>query len=771
MKKEVLQGFWLLLLFLIMGIGSAQEFRMLSDSNKLELRRQSFVLVNLNEVSLDNLQFIFDKKTPIAVTLSNRNEVNQAFVKKYLRYNKQLVIVGENELDSLNTAEIGTIQIKTKDIETIDLASVQITDSTFIRFKGIQELGRINYNNKEIVADSLIFNIWKYSGKLPNFIAAKSGSLKEAVKHVAMFNSKNQLFGVVKSEKGLLSEVTFKNIKNVKVNGYFSFSLSREGGEPILSPQKAGYYFSPDILYVTRENQNNMKEFMGYSLDADFGLSDHFVFGKSIKNTIRKNDTEIIVNNVLFEDDIDRGSVGLFKDRAYFDAGIESRTALKSNFTITAWVKPITQDENNSIMGKGEGFVLKIHEGFLTFTIAGIKDYVSNASPIPLNVWTHIALVHSKANNDLRFFVNGKETDRVELIADYVTSDYNLLIGSNLWEEFFVGYLDGIKIWERELNSQEINLQYTTIPKEESKLKMFVVFGTLVFLFLLGIVLARKIKKKSRNNRKGDFPIITVPSKGSSVSSAYKEQIFCFGTLCVLNEEGIDIAKKLSPLLKKLFTIVFLYSYGDKKGISTKKLTELLWPGMTVKSAKNTRGTNIQNLRMLLNDTSEINLVFEDKMWFLKLSNNCYCDYYTALNYLSYFKNNNYPLESLEEELPKLLTILKKGRFLMSTNDSWLDSHIEKFSNLVIEQCSEYSKKLIVEKHGELLFECAEVMYIYDDLNERALQLKLIVLIHQGKLSLAHIVYDNFAKLYLKLYKEDYPVSFEDMISEHQASL
>ena len=54
---------------------------------------------------------------------------------------------------------------------------------------------------------------------------------------------------------------------------------------------------------------------------------------------------------------------------------------------------------------------------------------------------------------------------------------------------------------------------------------------------------------------------------------------------------------------------------------------------------------------------------------------------------------------------------------------------------------------------------------------KRALQLKLIVLIQQGKLSLAHTVHDNFAKLYLKLYKEDYPVSFEDMISEHQASL
>ena len=141
MKKEVLQGFWLLLLSLIMGIGSAQEFRMLSDSNKLELRRQSFVLVNLDDVSLENLQFVLDEKIPIAVTLSNRNEVNQAFIKKYLSYNKPLVIVGNWMANSLVGKEIKTIQIGTKDIETIDLASAQITDSTFVRFSGVQEFG------------------------------------------------------------------------------------------------------------------------------------------------------------------------------------------------------------------------------------------------------------------------------------------------------------------------------------------------------------------------------------------------------------------------------------------------------------------------------------------------------------------------------------------------------------------------------------------------------------------------------------------------------
>ena len=59
-----------------------------------------------------------------------------------------------------------------------------------------------------------------------------------------------------------------------------------------------------------------------------------------------------------------------------------------------------------------------------------------------------------------------------------------------------------------------------------------------------------------------------------------------------------------------------------------------------------------------------------------------------------------------------------------------------------------------MDKHSSLLYDLASVMYIYDDLNENALQIKLQILIRQGKLSLAHTVYDNFAKLYEKIYGE-----------------
>ena len=108
------------------------------------------------------------------------------------------------------------------------------------------------------------------------------------------------------------------------------------------------------------------------------------------------NSEEIISNNVVIEQDSAMGSVGFFEKRAYVDAGLKSKSALQADFTITAWVKPTELGRANSILGKGESFIVKIHDGLLTFTMADIKDYTSTSSLVPSNQWTHIALVYSK---------------------------------------------------------------------------------------------------------------------------------------------------------------------------------------------------------------------------------------------------------------------------------------------------------------------------------------------------------------------------------------
>ncbi|MCM4151754.1 hypothetical protein DHD05_09140 [Arenibacter sp. N53] len=750
-----------------MKVGIAQQYHLLTEEEKWKIRLQSHVLIDIDQITTENLPALLNGNTPIALYISDYQENHQLLIESLIEERDSLIVVGDKVFDDDVFSDAWLPQIPLQKVETIQLDTLNNSEGSLI-VAAAKELLALKILNQESINDSIFIAYWNQLGKMPNFIQIDHELFHIADSLALMLNKKNKVFGAVRSKEGLLYGVSFKNHKNLVVDGYFSLPIDIKENLPVFIPHKAGYYFSPDIIYTTPENRNNLKEFIGFPLDFEYGLTDHFAFGTTIKNSIRKNNKELIINAVRIQVDEVHGKVGYFSKGAYVDAGLDSRTALKGSFAISAWVKPTVLSNNNSILGKGDNFVLKLHEGLLTFTMADIKDYISEASPVPINEWTHVALVHSKLNNELLFFVNGVQTDKIQLIEDYDTSDYNILIGSNLWQEFFVGFLTNIKIWERELNAFEIAKEYHRIemnsPTELSLYGIIGIVAAAVFLMVMTIWLWRRRAAKTR------VTSIRKENRKVGVNSDFKrsdeasEKILCFGPLRIITSEGKDIAKKLSPKLKQLFVIVLLHSLGDKDGINTKKLTEALWPGVGLKNAKNTRGTNIQNLRAILSLTKEMNLTFRDKNWYLEIGEDCFCDYQEVLNYLNDLGRNDMSVAHLEEHLPKLFTILKEDRFFVNMSDSWLDPIVEKMSNRIIEFCYEISKRLDMDKHSSLLYDLASVMYIYDDLNENALQIKLQILIGQGKLSLAHTVYDNFSRLYEKIYGEMYTVKFEDMV-------
>ncbi|WP_430968106.1 LamG-like jellyroll fold domain-containing protein [Spongiimicrobium sp. 2-473A-2-J] len=766
MKNKRLHIFWLIVFLCGLRTGFGQEYNTLGPEAQTRLKLRSHVLVDLNELNLADLQTVMEGKTPLAVFLSENDAVNTAFFDTYGTYSDSLVVLEDKVVELPVSKEITVLQIPERYVEIYHLNG--FSGDSEDDFGSTGALHLVQFDEAELALEHKCMAIWNRFGTLPNFIKTTGNTLGQVDSLVRQINTMEKVFGQVRTQEGPLHGVAFKDFRKSRVNGFFSFPiLEEEPTLPVLVPHKAGYRFSPDIIFTAVENQHNPKDFVAFRLDTDFGLTDEFVFRESVVNTVRKNDKEIISNGVEINEDPLFGTVGFFGDRAYVDAGLGSRVALQSEFTISAWVKPTTLDLNNSILGKGDNFVLKLHEGFLTFTMAGIKDYISEASPIPLNQWTHVALVHAKLDNELLFYVNGERTDRVKLISEYVPSTYHILVGSNLWEEFFAGYLGQIKIWERELNAEEIRYQYEH-PHKESKgfpYTFSLIAIVLVSLLALTIFIWRK-KSKKKETASLYKPIPTPKIQNKTVEyQGRAEQLRCFGTLRVYDASGRDLAKKLSPKLKEIFTLILLYSQEQGKGISTNHLTELLWPGLTSQGAKNTRGTSIQNLRTVLASSSEIELAFVNKHWYMQIGDGCYFDYGECQNYLDLFLRENYEVSLLEKELPKVLSILQEGRLLASSSRSWLDPFIEKFSNRIIEQCLRCSVELNMEKHADLLFRIAEVIYLYDELNEKALRLKLQVLVKQGKLSLAHTVHDNFAKLYRKLYDEDYGVSFQQIVS------
>jgi len=732
----------LLSVFLLSFNSFGQIIEANTDSVGRSLLFRSHLLLTPDQFSPETLDSLNRIQVPVAVKFADDQDVvslKQTIDQMHFHY----IFISDQNSNLLGT------NIKTRLLEKYGSA------------------GKSTYLWVESLPDSLwnlrsLLEIWEQKGRIPVFVSAPKGKEMRSARLVMQLNRQQKIFGIVRNDDKLLPDVLWKGFPDRKTNGYFSFPVNEEKSLPF-APYKPGYRFSPDIILPSPENISNLKVFNALPLDHDFGLTDEFLFPGKVKNSVRNNNDEVTLYGVKFDRDTQKGDCAWFSGRAYLDGGLKSRVALKPNFTITAWIKPTELGNNNCILGKGKDFVLKIHHGQLTFTVQGVKDYISAKTRIQANQWSCIGLVHSNAENLIRFYLNGQLTDEVKLLVPYTDSDYTVLIGSNLWEEFFKGYISEIKIWERELNDDELKLEFSSMTSGSKGVNyLWISAFALVAFFAagLGISFLRK-KRKVIPVATNELVKPKVPEVTSLVQG--KEYISCFGGLKVVGSDGIEVSRKLSPKLRQLFVLILLHSIGEKKGISSKEMSEVLWPGMSPQNTKNIRGTNIQNLKALLAPCLGLKLVFQDKLWFFEFSNDYFIDYAFVENWLN--EERYYDLEKLTNRLPYFLSILKKGPLFQSIDESWLDPYVSQMSARIVEYGESLFQVLLEGRDDGLLLEVAEIIGVSDPLNELALRKRVTILTRQGKLGLAHVLYDNFVKLYFELYQEKYRCDFKTLLS------
>jgi len=732
------------------------------DSIRQRLRLHSHLLINPEELSLQQLDSLLLKKIPLSfLTSGEMTEKLQGMIARIPKDNLPVIVIHEDKTPVLNKDYPGIFVLTVNDLDKI---SINTDAETIKKELSCKEFLWLEVDSDSIPSIDFFTGLWEQTGKMPNFIQAKPFSIIKLADIIQELNGYPKIFGVVRNGNQLLAGVSWKDLPNRETNGYFSFPIGLSGSLP-LSPYKAGYQFSPDIVLPSPENLRNLKVFNAVQLDPDFGLTDQYSFSKRIRNLKRLNNDEIISYNIGYVRDETRGNCAFFSGKAYIDGGLKSRTALKSNFSMTGWIKPTELGANNCILGKGKDFVLKIHNGLLTFTVQGVRDYYSAKTAIPLNQWSFISLVHTGSDNFISFYLNGKLTEKIRLLTPYVDSDYTMLIGSNLWEEYFVGYMSEIKIWDRELNEEEINTEYLSGNSTQEAISSSWLLGLILFLGILGFYLRRRLIHKDQPDRDITQESELIPVKvplSASIAPENSEQICCFGGLKVIDADGKDLSRKFSPKIKQLFVLILLNSVGGRTGIGSKDLSDCLWPGMNPQNAKNIRGTNIQNLKALLASCSGMKLIFQDKLWVLEFADDYFIDYAFVEARLN--ENGANDVEKLVRQLPDLLSILKKGTLLPNISESWIDPYIDRMSNRIIEYGLNIFRLLTEEKFDSLLLEVAELISINDPLNEPALRKKIGILTRQGKLSLAHAVFDNFAKLYFELYQEKYSGDFKTLV-------
>ncbi|MET0298419.1 MAG: hypothetical protein ABW036_01615, partial [Flavitalea sp.] len=236
--------------------------------------------------------------------------------------------------------------------------------------------------------------------------------------------------------------------------------------------------------------------------------------------------------------------------------------------------------------------------------------------------------------------------------------------------------------------------------------------------------------------------------------------IHLFGQFQVTDINGHDITKQFSPLLKELFLLIFINSFSENKGISSEALTEHLWFNKSEKDARNNRAVNITKLKTILEKLGAPVLLSKDSgLWQLQVNDeNIYNDY-------AIFQHLQHSRQSVDRNyIVGLMQIVRRGTFLSQTDYSWLDDIKSNVSNTVIDKFTEYLEKSNINEEAEFIIAITNGIFLFDRLNEQALEYKCKSLIILKRHALANTTYLNFAREYKEIYQEEFSRQFNEVI-------
>ncbi len=243
------------------------------------------------------------------------------------------------------------------------------------------------------------------------------------------------------------------------------------------------------------------------------------------------------------------------------------------------------------------------------------------------------------------------------------------------------------------------------------------------------------------------------------VQELQKYNLIFFGGFQVFNKGFEDITNKFSPLLKELFLLILLHTYKNNKGISTDKITEILWYDKSEKSARNNRAVNIAKLRSILEDVGSCQLSKKTGYWKIDFEDAKFkSDYVDFLNITASKNNLN------EKNVTHLINITQKGSFLSNVHYEWLDDFKARVSDTIVDTLVGYIQSRNVKSEADFIIHVADSIFNFDVINEEAMILKCKAQYCMGKHSHAKATYEKFFKEYFAMYGQEYEKAFRDIM-------
>ncbi|RAJ02408.1 two-component SAPR family response regulator [Chitinophaga skermanii] len=235
-------------------------------------------------------------------------------------------------------------------------------------------------------------------------------------------------------------------------------------------------------------------------------------------------------------------------------------------------------------------------------------------------------------------------------------------------------------------------------------------------------------------------------------------KVYLFGQFEVFDKAGQDITKLFTPLLRELFLILLVHTIKDGKGITSEKLYELLWSDKPVKDAKNNFSVNVVKLKAILQKIGDCHIGRESGKWKLEIIDQSF-----SVDYLAYVQLMQQKKPTQKAFIQAMLIIARRGAFLENIDYEWLDDTKSHIYSDVIDVMLQYMSSADIHQEAELFIQLCNSIFLFDKLNEEALQWKCKSLIQLKKHGLAKDAYTKFAKDYKETYGQEFPPTFIDL--------
>jgi DNA-binding SARP family transcriptional activator len=612
--------------------------------------------------------------------------------------------------------------------------------------------------------------IWRNTGKAPNFIFLDqySSRMQTIINNLLSFNT---ISGRLTFNRETLDYVNWEGRENCQTSGKYIFPIV-PGDRFTLKPSVPGLKFTPEVVYFDEPATSISQNFVASPLEITDGLVAFYPFDKEASDESLSNKHGKPAR-VSFETDKIRGSVASFKGNSYIVLPKAEELSLRDHsFTISAWVKLAENDNiDNSILGT----TVKSYQEGIHFTIREKRPYlgfyandIQGNQEIEEGIWYHVVARYNKLNGEQAIFVNGVLDNKSLGHAAYQGKE-EIIIGNASfgWRAFFNGEMDDLAIWGRPLGEQEIfNLAMdveTLTPQKRSTSDVvtLVLIVSAILIIPIILVLVRRSRRKTSVMKTGSH-IVSTLGETKPLDSYHPKNanlIKLFGSFKVLSKDGTDITAEFTPKIKSLFLVILLHSTKSKNGISTEELTEIVWPEHGFKSAKNSRGVTMRKLRLILEQLDKVEIEFKRDRWVVQLSNDAYCDYFECIQLLENPQFNNL------QYYYRLFHIVEEGQIVKNENYDWMDDIKGYVDYRVIDLLLKYISLLNHEEDADLILKIIDRIHISDPVNEKAVELKIKILLAQDNTNYARYCYDTFSKNFEEFYGQSYQKSFDEVVN------